>query len=203
MLQGNFVKIFNSTQTFKNVFCLKIWININNRLKWCAYGGRQKSISRAPRWTELVWQCGILNISQPYRPPRPVTGIALLYFLFFFDSWVVCSVGCTKRNSWFDSWRRQKIPFLWDAHTGSRYIADKSVSALCWAFLPCLSKDRQCSYLQGQICPLPSVINVQRTLQFVLRSYAVHCNPDDSGRAVWGMNYLLPLQHRNRGLESQ
>jgi hypothetical protein len=24
MLQGNFVKIFNSTQTLKNVFCLKI-----------------------------------------------------------------------------------------------------------------------------------------------------------------------------------
>jgi hypothetical protein len=24
-------------------------------------------------------QCGILNNSEPYRPPRPVTGIALLY----------------------------------------------------------------------------------------------------------------------------
>jgi hypothetical protein len=33
----------------------------------------QLTVSRLSR------QCGIINISQPYRPPRPVTGIALLY----------------------------------------------------------------------------------------------------------------------------
>jgi hypothetical protein len=33
--------------------------------------------------SQLSRQCRILNILQPYRPPWPVTGIALLYF-----SWV-------------------------------------------------------------------------------------------------------------------
>jgi hypothetical protein len=32
-----------------------------------------------PHVSPLSRQCGILNISQHYRPPRPVTGIALLY----------------------------------------------------------------------------------------------------------------------------
>jgi hypothetical protein len=32
--------------------------------------------------SRLSRQCGILNISQPYRPPRPIMRIALLFFFF-------------------------------------------------------------------------------------------------------------------------
>jgi hypothetical protein len=34
--------------------------------------------------SRLSRECGILNILQPYRPPWPVTGIALLYFYQIF-----------------------------------------------------------------------------------------------------------------------
>jgi hypothetical protein len=34
--------------------------------------------------SRLSRQCGIVKISQPYRPPRPVTGITLLFWLTYF-----------------------------------------------------------------------------------------------------------------------
>jgi hypothetical protein len=54
----------------------------------------------------LFRRCGILNISQPWRPPRPVKAIALLFHVFtdsyytfikIISFWIKCVMCCCRR----------------------------------------------------------------------------------------------------------
>jgi hypothetical protein len=50
-------------------------------------GGRCLRLTSQLFVSWLSRKCGILDVTKPYRPPRPVTGIALLFNLFFTLNW--------------------------------------------------------------------------------------------------------------------
>jgi hypothetical protein len=50
--------------------------------------------------SQLSRKCGIINISQAYRPPRPVTGIALLIIIY-----IVIVIGDRDCSFGLDTWR--------------------------------------------------------------------------------------------------
>jgi hypothetical protein len=52
-----------------------------------------------PSVSRLSRQCDILNISRPYRTPKPVAGIALLIFFFTLNSSITYYTVVLAENS--------------------------------------------------------------------------------------------------------
>jgi hypothetical protein len=49
----------------------------------------RKADNFVPSVSRLSKQCGIRNISQTYRPPRPVTGIDYYYYYYYYYANIV------------------------------------------------------------------------------------------------------------------
>jgi hypothetical protein len=111
----------------------------------------------------LSIQCAILNISQPCRPPRPVTGIALLYFYrplnpalcsFSYFEWTVAIVIVAL----FLQWPLQKLNcWLWMI----RQIGTCGWESLSWR-IPLKQIWLSCKYIHVYSSELCSQVSCHR-----------------------------------------
>jgi hypothetical protein len=78
----------------------------------------------------LYRKCGNLNISQPYRPPRPVTGIALPFLPYL--------------NSVTDENKSQAVCRIRGSHSHG-YLATFFTLVSCLAYSSALKREATCS----------------------------------------------------------
>jgi hypothetical protein len=88
---------WSSSRTMAPGFAQPVTEMSTGRFLEVKHGCRVRLTTLSPSVRQLYGQCGILYISEPYRPPRSVTGIGLFICILFFVcnvSLIVCVALC-------------------------------------------------------------------------------------------------------------